>query len=124
MENKLDEFTLAYVETALWTIDPNPGAGEWSQHDDMTVENIDPATLSRMMADCQDFQECETAHGHKTIEQDLGRAGHDFFLTRNHHGAGFWDGDWEESEGKRLTALAHTYGETYLYIGDDGKIYG
>jgi hypothetical protein len=49
---------------------------------------------------------------------------HDFILTRNHHGAGFWDGDWHEPWASKLTTLAHSFGELSCYIGDDGAIYG
>ena len=28
-------------------------------------------------------------------DADDGQIGHDFFLTRNGHGAGFWDGAWD-----------------------------
>ena len=48
---------------------------------------------------------------------------HDWALTRNRHGAGFWDGDWVEPWGRRLTDLAHKSGEISLYLGDDGLIY-
>lgn len=48
---------------------------------------------------------------------------HDFWLTRNRHGAGFWDGDYEKADGEKLTELAHSFGEINLYVGDDGKIY-
>ena len=50
------------------------------------------------------------------------QAGHDFWLTRNRHGAGFWDRGLGE-RGQRLTDAAHVYGESYLSIGDDGKVY-
>lgn len=33
---------------------------------------------------------------------------HDFWLTREHHGAGFWDRGYGEA-GTRLTAMAHTF---------------
>ena len=36
---------------------------------------------------------------------------HDWILTRNHHGAGFWDGDWIEPVASHLTNLAHKSGE-------------
>lgn len=36
--------------------------------------------------------------------------GHDFILTRNHHGAGFWDRGLGDL-GDRLTTAAHVYGE-------------
>ena len=44
---------------------------------------------------------------------------HDFALTRNRHGAGFWDGDWAEPWGKILTDLAHQWPETELYLSDE-----
>lgn len=56
------------------------------------------------------------------IQQYL-QAMHDFFLTRNGHGAGFWDGDWPEAEGKILTAVSKSFGESQPYVGDDGLIY-
>jgi hypothetical protein len=43
-------------------------------------------------------------------ESELARAGHDFWLTRNGHGAGFWDGDWP-TYGDLLTKVAHGFGE-------------
>lgn len=49
--------------------------------------------------------------------------GHDFWLTRNRHGAGFWDGDLPDALGKRLTDAAHAYGECGLYLGDDRLAY-
>jgi hypothetical protein len=50
------------------------------------------------------------------------RAGHDFWLTRNGHGAGFWDRGLGDL-GERLSKAAKVYGEVYLYPGDDGKVY-
>ena len=49
-----------------------------------------------------------------------------FWLTRNHHGCGFWDGDWDNEEfeaGAKLTKIANNFAEVNLYFGDDGKIY-
>jgi hypothetical protein len=48
---------------------------------------------------------------------------HDFWLTRNGHGAGFWDGDYEEELGEKLTAICKKMGSIDLYVGDDNKIY-
>lgn len=60
--------------------------------------------------------------------QDVDTIAHDFWLTRNHHGAGFWDGDYSESYdagsiGEKLTAIADKFGEIWAYMGDDGLIY-
>ena len=40
------------------------------------------------------------------------QAGHDFWLIRNGHGAGFWGGDWPKHRGK-FTKLAESFGEAY-----------
>lgn len=55
--------------------------------------------------------------------REAAMAGHDFWLTRNGHGAGFWDGDWPEPHASILTEASKTFGETDLYIGDDGKVH-
>lgn len=41
---------------------------------------------------------------------EMGRAGHDFWLTRNGHGAGFGDGDWPEEAGEKLSEAARSFG--------------
>ena len=42
-------------------------------------------------------------------------AAHDFWYTRNGHGVGFWDGDWE-TYGDMFTKIAEGYGETNSYF--------
>jgi len=42
---------------------------------------------------------------------------HDFWLTRNGHGAGFWGRGIEEL-GERLTELAESYSERHLWLND------
>ena len=113
--NDLDTFTRAYVECALW-----------ASHEDGTPldDNYDPMdfhpdAIAAMVADCRKFQE-ENA---PDIMLDLGRAGHDFWLTRNGHGAGFWDGDWHDSVATALTEASDAFGETWLYVGDDNKLH-
>ncbi|MCU9611740.1 hypothetical protein OEK97_27930, partial [Escherichia coli] len=50
-------------------------------------------------------------------------AGHDFWLTHNGHGAGFWDGDWPEPFATQLTNAANEFNEIDLYVGDDQQIH-
>lgn len=116
----LDAFTRQYVATALWSTnddDENP------LDDGHGPEDIDPATLRAMAADCARFQR-ENAADIGGDPEDVERAGHDFWLTRNGHGAGFWDGDWPEPAATRLTDASKAFGEAYLYVGDDGRIHG
>lgn len=47
---------------------------------------------------------------------------HDYILTRNHHGAGFWDGEWAEPAASMLTKLAHQKTEIEVYLNDNDEI--
>lgn len=53
------------------------------------------------------------------------RAGHDFWLTRNGHGAGYWDRNELEAAGLggRLTKAARAFGVRESYEGDDGCLH-
>jgi hypothetical protein len=113
----LDTFTRAYCEAALWASDDD---NEDSLDANYGIDSIAEETLAQMMADCEAFQK-EWA---EVIADDITRAGYDFWFTRNHHGVGFWDGDWEKETGRVLTDAAHAYGDFHLYVGDDGLIYG
>ena len=120
-----DEFTTAYIEAALWSsIEESSGH---SLDRNYTAADVAPETLARMVADCAAFQVANEAHicdGNVTTSYSADeQAGHDFWLTRNGHGAGFWDGAWDESVSKILTDAAHAFGEFDLYVGDDRLIY-
>lgn len=55
---------------------------------------------------------------------EMEQLGHDLWLTRNGHGAGFWDRDFGTEESRSaLTAASKTMGERGIYLGDDGLIY-
>ncbi len=123
-----DAFTCAYIEAALWSSN--------DESDDQGGEPLDancgPVDLSLetvqwMIADCDRFQREQAAW---LKEEYLGssseiaeQAGHDFWLTRNGHGCGFWDGDWTEPAATHLTEASKAFGECTLYVGDDGLIY-
>ena len=82
-------------------------------------EDLAPETLEKMTADCDKF----LTENAQDIDGRVEQAGHDFWLTRNHHGAGYWDGDWPTEAGDRLTEACKGYSEVSLYVGDDGHIY-
>lgn len=50
-----------------------------------------------------------------------GHIGQDIALTRNHHGAGFWDRGLG-AVGTRLTEAAHNLGSFELYATSDGSL--
>lgn len=114
----LDKFTIQYIETALWaTSDIDDDGHEFNFQDKFCIDDIFSDSLKAMKEDCEEFQ--KQAKGF--IEKNPSLAGHDFWLTRNGHGAGFWDGDWDN--GDILTEICKKFPECYLYVGDDGKVY-
>jgi hypothetical protein len=127
---KFDEFTVAYIECALWS---STDDNDDNLDDNYSITDISPETLAKMVSDCEVFQRENLEHiekgfgGHDTANNEdfscYGRAGHDFWLTRNGHGAGFWDGDWPESVATILTDSSKRFGVVDLYVGDDGQIY-
>ncbi len=73
-------------------------------------------------ADCRSFYRRYSCYIDAADGMDE-QAGHDFWLTRNGHGAGFWDGDWPEPYADMLTEGSKCYGEFQIYLGDDGLVY-
>jgi hypothetical protein len=125
---KLDDFTRAYIECALWsTNDESDEQGGEPLDSNYGILDIDQDTLETMAEDCRQFQE-ENAADLARYDHPLWTAaelgGHDFWLTRNGHGCGFWDRRdcLPDNAGKRLTAASEKYGEFYLYVCD-GQIY-
>ena len=120
-------FFTAYVEAALWSSmdesDENTGGSPLDANYD--ASDIADETLATMRADCDTFQ-ADNADLLARYYDELPRtewspqaqAGHDFWLSRNGHGAGFFD-----READALQAKAEAWGDFDLYVGDDGKIW-
>lgn len=122
MSLKLDDFTKAYIVCALWSSTDDEGNPLDSKFD---IENINPKDIEEIKLECLNFQKeniqlLESAHKNKgyTLED----AGHDLWLTRNGHGAGFWDRNLGEI-GEQLTLKSKELKESDLYVGDDGQLY-
>ena len=106
------EFDIAYMECALWST---------TELEHMNISDISEETKAAMIADCAMFRE---KAGNLLADWDDAQAGHDFWLTRCGHGAGFWDRDTGTPEIRReLTNICQEFGNIDLYIGDDWKVY-
>lgn len=118
----LDKFTVQYLETLLWSTQNFDDEGkenyETFDAEGFVISDFSKDALEIAKGECEQFQEDHL----DLIAHDLGRAGHDFALTRNRHGAGFWDGDWEEKAGKILTDSSHTWGEVDLYVNNQNEV--
>lgn len=106
-------FVDAYLEALLWSEEPDRGS------EDSWGDAIASNELREQSArDCDEFwSQAEPLLDEWSWDQ----AGHDFALTRNHHGTGYWDRDLPN--GDELTKLAHAAGEVWVYAGDDGFLY-
>lgn len=123
---KVDPFTRAYMECALWTgqdWDDMLGNNPTPMDQKHSIEDMAHSTLSRMVADCEIFQR----HLEATLEEsgiEDGRAGHCFWLDRGGYGAGFRDEFHLPKEiTLKLSKAAGMFKEINLEVGDSGKIY-
>ena len=119
--DKLKAFTDAYIEALYFTdtgdLDQPPNDAE-----------LAPDTLLDIQADCRSFwrrfgcyittETCSDA-----FQDSVTQAGHDFHMTRNGHGVGFWEDEWPETYRDLLTKGADSYGTLEVYQGDDDLIY-
>jgi hypothetical protein len=108
------QFFGAYLTAALWSSTGGENGTE-------SLDNYEwgEGAKEQLMPDALKFYQ----ENYNDISDDLERAGHDFWLTRNGHGAGFWDGDWPEDVGERLTEISKRFREVELYLGDDERVY-
>jgi hypothetical protein len=135
---ELDRVLAGYAECALWSescrgmatgahADPAWCAGSdcdsslWEIGFD--ADAISFGSMENMRDDVRDFVNgclAERVDAFDGFEQ--GQIGHDFWLTRNGHGAGFWDRGLGE-RGQFLTGMAKPYGDCSLWVGEDGRVY-
>lgn len=108
----------AYVEAALWSSTDDNGDPLDADYD---ASDIAPSTLRSMKKDVDDFIKYVQAQKISTEGWSSEQFGHDFWLSRNGHGAGFFDRDGPSA--KKLQSAAKTYGSYDLYVGDDNKVY-
>jgi len=103
------QFYMGYIEAMFWTEEHELGDAEMSDE-----------TLKSVRKDCDDFLE---KFGHLLPQdRDMDQHGHDYWLTRNGHGAGFWDRGYGPV-GDTLSKHAQERGEVHVYVGDDGDVY-
>ena len=128
MRNDLDEFTIAYLECALWAESYQSGEQDPRPFDESyDIGDFTDEAIQKAKDDCKRFQK-ETAaslrlakYGHESIS-DAALAGHDFWLTRNGHGSGFWAGDLWTPVAVKLTEVSERFGTCDLYLTDEKTI--
>ena len=105
-----------------------PGAGDFDENWNVEAEIselISDDDRDSVQSDCIGmYLDCLKILGREFEDSDeASRAGTDFALSRNGHGAGYFDGDWS-AHGDKLQAAAKIYG-SHSMIGtrnDDGEL--
>lgn len=132
--DKLDLFTQSYIEAAFFADDPgrsDPRRASSDGADDgepCTLADLSEQAWAELQRDAAAFvAKASAALGDQWADLDSVQAGHDFWLTRNRHGVGFWGRD-DDTYGDAATRdtldeIAKSFAECNLYLGDDGKIY-
>ena len=121
---QMDKMTRQYLETALWSsrdLDTDePLDKEYS------ITDFSTDALVKARSDCNNFyDQAREFLEMDGVTADLEQIGHDFWFTRNHHGAGFWD-DPEmyagDENAKKLTDIAHGFGELLVMPTEEGEL--
>ena len=132
-KRELDTFTAAYIECALWSssadgspeqrkADPDNEGRFDRSFQDCGYDKLGSQLRAQIVRDCKAFQRDNAdllAAWYSECGETEERAGHDFWLTRTGHGAGFWDrwngGTPQGKIGQELSERAKVYGEVNLY---------
>jgi hypothetical protein len=107
----------AYLEAALWSSVDDVGEPLDAE---FTIDDIHEDSLIMAMNDIKKFL--------KMVDiEKLGlydfMVGHDIWLTRNGHGAGFWDRGYSKEIENILMNAIEEFPEIILYIDDNQKLY-
>ena len=112
MTREQDAFIAAFFEALFWS--------EGEEFYDLSYADLEDDDAKELISDCLRFlSEASTLLAKTSLTFES--AGHDFLLTRNGHGAGFWDRGLGDI-GDKLTDMSHNYGTVGLDIGDDGQV--
>jgi hypothetical protein len=112
-----------YVEAMFFT---STGYAEDDDLEEATFGDLHSDTLRTIARDCAAFvrDNCFVIGEAKAEcpDYDDEQLGRDLWLSRNGHGAGFFDRELGTA-GDVLQEEARRMGETTLYRGDDGRLY-
>jgi len=147
----LSDITARYLETILWAetvlmpvpddelvdgrmdVDkdhPLHGIVEGFPLDEyFGLDDFSDESLERAESDCAEFfdriDDADLLERANRFADDEHIA-YDFWLTRQGHGAGFWDGDYKDDTdnvGDALSEVAAEFGECYVVVGEGGQLH-
>jgi len=113
----MDNFVRQYFITALWS---STDGNEDHLDENYDLEDLADGTIAAGIEDCNKFRKDNAELIKDDDETDIA---HDFWLTRNGHGVGFWDRNHSQEKSDALCKSCDEFGECWLFVGDDGKVY-
>jgi hypothetical protein len=107
-----------YLNAAIWTEEE-----QISETDGIDIRELEfsPEAEKKATEDVSGFFEANRELFSQHARFDV--AGMDLWLSRNGHGAGFFDGEQYGDNADTLQSAAEKLGECYLYVGDDGFLH-
>ena len=114
-----DKILKGYLEALLWA----ESDGEDPLDKNYSIDDLSSELVEKSKKDIEKFVAAVEKDGVDLSAHSPEQIGHDLLLTRNYHGAGFWDGDYEEPDESIFDKAAKSLREVQPYVGDDGKIY-
>lgn len=126
----IKEMLIAYLEIALtltadyynenhyYDEDEEEEREDW---DNFTIYDISQDSWSKAKIDCIKF--LSKIPLTMIVNLDAGEIGSDFWLTRNGHGAGFWDRGYDDDVEKKLMDSVKQFGTQDLYLGNNNELH-
>lgn len=122
--NILQPLIDSYLVTAAWADSPEECNGKtylFSPESILKAENDCKAFVEKIRIE---FTPIEFQKLFDLSDENVwSLVGHDFWLTRNHHGSGYWDKkvyNYIVSDGSdRLTKLAQEFNEVSIYLNEE-----
>ena len=112
--NDYSEILNSYLEAALWTVNDDGDMDIKGK----TIHDFDPQSKAQALKDIQDFIKIAGQQAPDELASyDDGNLGHNIWLSRNGHGAGFFD-----DNNDKLQDIARNMKEKYVY-GDGKHVY-
>jgi len=112
--HRRDQMIMGYVECMFFTDD---GLSSDGFEANQSIPHFDQETINKIVEDVLKFLE-KADELISSSAMGYPQAGHDFWLTRNGHGAGFWDRGLGEV-GDKLTEMCKEFGEIAFYLGEE-----
>jgi hypothetical protein len=118
-DERIDKMVTHYAAAALWSSDDYEGN---PLDDNYSISDISEKTLGKMRSDLKKFVS-ENADAIEKSGLSDEQVAYDFWLTRNGHGAGFFDRGLDQEIEDQLTKSAKSFKGVYLEVSDNGEVY-